>query len=221
MVSTIASTDEPTNNAPVGPSPDGRSLRGFQIASEPQTQRSKTMGAILTAEHDLHPRIYVACLAAYNNGYLHGVWIDAAREPWALWDDVRAMLTASPVAGAEEWAIHDYEGFGGVGVAEYSGLEQVSELAAFVAEHGALGAALLEHYGHDLDEAREALANRYHGEHASLADYVQEVTEETVAIPEALRFYIDWQAMARDAEMSGDLFTIETGFQQVHVFAGC
>ena len=23
---------------------------------------------------------YVACLAAYNNGYLHGVWIDADRE---------------------------------------------------------------------------------------------------------------------------------------------
>jgi Antirestriction protein (ArdA) len=24
-------------------------------------------------------RIYVACLAAYNNGYLHGKWIDATR----------------------------------------------------------------------------------------------------------------------------------------------
>lgn len=23
------------------------------------------------------PRIYVACLAAYNNGHLHGRWIDA------------------------------------------------------------------------------------------------------------------------------------------------
>ena len=27
------------------------------------------------------PRIYVACLAAYNNGHLHGAWIDAAQEP--------------------------------------------------------------------------------------------------------------------------------------------
>jgi hypothetical protein len=25
------------------------------------------------------PQIYVACLAAYNNGRLHGVWIDAVR----------------------------------------------------------------------------------------------------------------------------------------------
>jgi len=176
---------------------------------------------VLNADQDLHPRVYVACLAAYNNGYLHGAWIDAAREAWALWDDVQAMLAASPVAGGEDWGIHDHEGFGGVRVAEYTGLETVAELAAFVVEHGALGAALLEHYGHDLDEAREALADRYHGEHACLADYVQEETEETVTIPEALRFYIDWQAMARDAEMGGDLFTIETGFQQVHVFAGC
>jgi antirestriction protein len=179
------------------------------------------MGVILTADQDLHPRIYVACLAAYNSGYLHGAWVDAAREAWALWDDVQAMLAASPVAGGEDWAIHDYEGFGGIRIAEYTGLEQVAALAAFVTEHGALGAALLDHYGNDLNEAREALEDRYHGEHASLADYVQEVTEETVAIPQPLRFYIDWQAMARDAEMGGDLFTIETGYQQVHVFAGC
>jgi len=178
------------------------------------------MGDSLTLTRVDQPRIYVACLAAYNSGYLHGAWIDAAREPWALWDDVNAMLAASPVAGAEEWAIHDYEGFGGVRLDEYTGLDAVAELAAFVAEHGALGAALLEHYGDDLDEAREALADRYLGEHASLADYVQEVTEETLVVPESLRFYIDWQAMARDAEMSGDLFTVQTAWDAVHVFSG-
>lgn len=42
-----------------------------------------------------------------------------------------------------------------------------------------------------------------------------------MAIPAALRFYIDWEAMARDAEMSGDLFTLTTAFDVVHVFAGC
>lgn len=26
---------------------------------------------------ELKPSIYVACLAAYNNGYLHGMWLDA------------------------------------------------------------------------------------------------------------------------------------------------
>jgi antirestriction protein len=74
------------------------------------------MGNSLTTKFE--PRIYVACLAAYNNGYLHGVWIDAAQEPWSIYDEVKAMLAASPVAGAEEWAIHDYEGFRGVRIEE-------------------------------------------------------------------------------------------------------
>ena len=172
----------------------------------------------LTTEN---PRIYVACLAAYNNGFLHGAWIDAAQEPWALYDAVRAMLDASPVGGAEEWAIHDYEGFGGIRIAEYTGLERISALAAFIAAHGEIGAALLDHYSGDLDEACAALADRYMGAHASLADYMQEVTEETTAIPHALRYYIDYAAMARDAEMNGDLFTVSTAWDVVHVFAGC
>lgn len=167
------------------------------------------------------PRIYVACLAAYNNGILYGAWLDAAQEAWALYDDVKDMLAASPMASAEEWAIHDYEGFGGVRLEEYTGLDRVAELAAFIAEHGAVGAALLDYYSGDMDKAGEAMAERYYGCHASLADYVQDVTEETIAVPTALRNYIDWQAMARDAELNGDLFTLTTAFDVVHVFAGC
>lgn len=167
------------------------------------------------------PRIYVACLAAYNDGHLHGAWIDAAQEPWAIYDAVRVMLAASPAEDAEEWAIHDYEGFGGIRIEEYASFDRVSELAAFIVEHGEIGAALLDHYSGDLDVAREALADRYLGAHASLADYVQELTEETTAIPHALRYYVDYQAMARDAEMNGDLFTVSTARDVVHVFAGC
>lgn len=168
----------------------------------------------------IQPRIYVACLAAYNSGYLHGAWIDAAQDAWSIWDAIQRILRTSPIAGAEEHAIHDYEGFGGVRIAEYTGIEQVAEIAAFIVEHGELGAALLAHLDDDLAEAREALENRYLGYHASLADYVQELTEETTATPERLRYYIDWQAMARDAELSGDLFTIQLGFETVHIFAG-
>ena len=58
------------------------------------------------------------------------------------------------------------------------------------------------------------------GEHASLADYVQEMTEESMTIPQSLQYYIDWQAIVRDAEMNGDLFTISTAYNEVHVFAG-
>lgn len=167
------------------------------------------------------PRIYVACLAAYNSGYLHGAWIDAAQEPWGIYDDVKAMLSASPIAGAEEWAIHDHEGFGGVRIEEYMGFERVSALASFITEHGEIGAALLDYYSGDIEEAKEAITDRYMGEHSSLADYVQESTEETTTIPQPLRYYIDWQGMARDAELNGELFGISTAHDVVHVFAGC
>jgi antirestriction protein len=167
------------------------------------------------------PRIYVACLAAYNSGTLHGAWIDATRGEWGIWEDIQKMLAASPIPDAEEHAIHDYEGFEGARISEYTGIETVAKLAAFIAEHGALGGAVLEYYTNDLDEATEALTERHLGSYSSLADYVQEMTEDSMTIPQTLQYYIDWQAMARDAELNGDLFTISTAYNQVHVFAGC
>ena len=166
------------------------------------------------------PRIYVACLAAYNNGYLHGAWVDATQGEWGMWEDIQKMLAASPIPDAEEHAIHDYEGFEGARISEYTDIETVAKLAAFIAEHGALGGAVLEYYNNDLDEASEALIERYHGCFASLADYVQNTTEDSMTIPQSLQYYIDWQAMARDAELNGDLFTISTAYNEVHVFAG-
>lgn len=172
-----------------------------------------------TVSEITHPRIYVACLAAYNNGILHGAWIDATQEAWAIYDGIRAILDSSPIMDAEEWAIHDYEGFEGIELAEYAGIEGVAEKAAFIVDHGRLGAELFTYYG-SLAEAREALEDRYHGQFESVAEYMQETMEGCTAIPAPLQYYIDWQAMARDAELSGDLVTIQTAHDQVHVFAG-
>ncbi|MEJ7928286.1 antirestriction protein ArdA [Sphingobium sp. AN641] len=172
-----------------------------------------------TAPEPIAPRIYVACLAAYNNGVLHGAWIEAKQEAWAIYDGIRAMLDISPITDAEEWAIHDHEGFEGIELCEYAGIEGVAEKAAFIAAHGKLGAELFTYYG-SLAEARDALEDRYHGQFESVADFMQESTEGSMTIPKRLQYYIDWQAMARDAELSGDLFTIQTAHDQVHVFAG-
>jgi antirestriction protein len=172
------------------------------------------------ASHTTTPRIYVACLAAYNNGHLHGEWIDASQEEEDIFADINDVLRGSPVVDAEEWAIHDYEGFEGVRVEEYMSVATVVRLAAFVVEHGRLGGEVLAHFGGNLDEAATALEDRYLGQFESLADYAQAVTEETGAIPEGLRYYIDWQAMARDMEMGGEVFTGEIAHDEVHVFAG-
>jgi antirestriction protein len=126
------------------------------------------------------------------------------------------MLKASPIAGAEEYAIHDYEGFEGASLSEYQGIESVAELAAFIAEHGELGGKLVEYFG-DLDAAREAIEDHYAGQYQSVADFAQELTEQSAEIPKALEYYIDWERMARDLAIN-DVLTIETGFECVHIF---
>ncbi len=65
---------------------------------------------------------------------------------------------------------------------------------------------------------REALEDSYSGVYPSLADYKEELTAETTAIPENLRDDIDWESMARDAEMNGDLLAIRLAWDEVHVF---
>jgi len=129
------------------------------------------------------------------------------------------MLARSPIKKAQEYAIHDYEGFEGVNISEYAEIDTVARMAAFIEEHGALGAGLLEQFGGDIDQAEFTFQDCYHGQYPKLADYMEELTSESVTIPDALRYYIDWDAMARDAEMAGEFFTIETAYGEVHVFS--
>ncbi len=98
------------------------------------------------------------------------------------------------------------------------GFDRVAELAQFIDEHGELGGALLSHFCGNLDQAREAREDHYCGEYASLADFAQEITEETTEIPPALAYYIDYKAMARDMELNGDVFTVETEGCRIYVF---
>ncbi|MGC1507122.1 antirestriction protein ArdA [Ketobacter sp.] len=162
------------------------------------------------------PRIYVACLASYNNGILHGKWIDAAQSADGIYEEVAGMLETSPIADAEEWAIHDYEGFGAYRLSEYEGFESVSEIAEFIEEHEELGVELLAYFS-DVDEARTAIDEQYAGCYDSLADFAEELTEGSMDVPERLRFYIDFERMGRDMEMGGDICTFEIGCR-VHVF---
>ena len=162
-------------------------------------------------------RIYVADLAAYNAGFLHGVWIDATLEGVDIQARINEMLAASPVEDAEEYAIHDYEGFDGYNLGEYAGIDKAHEVACFISEYPDFGAKLLAYCG-DIEEARSLAEGGYAGCHFSLADYAQDLTEETTEIPESLRHYIDYEAMARDMELNGEVFTIESGYRQVHIF---
>jgi antirestriction protein len=171
------------------------------------------------------PRIYVASLSDYNDGRLHGTWIDATQPREDLQRDVQAMLAASPVGHAEEIAIHDYEGFGQYPVAEYDSLERVNRIAHGIAEHGLAYAAWAARCEPDeLDRFEEA----YSGDWSSTEDYaddlidslgLQQVIDQVV--PDGLRPYVtvDARAFVRDLELSGMITTI-THADGVWIFDG-
>ena len=164
-------------------------------------------------------RIYVADLAAYNNGYLHGVWIDITQELDDIWEQINKMLKASPIDEiAEEISIHDYEGFGSYRLGEYEGIETAQKIACFIEEHENIGGELLNHFNGDIEDATKAIEDNYCGCHKSVADYAQELTEQTSEIPKHLEFYIDYEKMGNVMEINGDIYTIDTSYDEVHIF---
>jgi antirestriction protein len=156
------------------------------------------------------PNIYVASLADYNAGRLHGRWIDAAQDADAIHEEIRAMLAESREPIAEEWAIHDYDGFGGLNLGEYESIERVAEIAQGIEEHGEAFAAFLTY---DSDMTAEDFEESYRGTYRSVEDFADELIEEGVLgeIPENLLPYIDVEKFARDLEIGGDIFTVDGG----------
>lgn len=182
------------------------------------------------------PRIYVADLAAYNAGYLHGRWIDARQDADVIEADVRAMLAEIPDdvtlrAGylphdwptiREEWAIHYYEGFGEIKLSEYESLENVSALAQLLEEHGSAFAAWWANdSSYDLDDAEYAFTEQYQGEWDSLEDYAREWLKDTGAFSEMTELaerYFNLEVYARDLQYSGDVWTADAGGGAIYVF---
>lgn len=157
------------------------------------------------------PRVYVACLAAYNAGKLHGEWVDATDED-ELQEGIARVLKTSPIPNAEEHAFHDFENFGSMSLGEYTNVDTLTQLGALIEEHGAkLVAGLVAHYGahYGLDAVETALENCL-GVYESKGEFMEEMWTD-LEIPEPVRMYIDWEAKARDEEINGAFFTVEVG----------
>jgi antirestriction protein len=129
------------------------------------------------------PRIYVACLSAYNNGYLHGAWIDI-EDFEQVWDEIAKMLTESPMAKeeiCEEWAIHDFEGFGSYKISESHDLEELCAVAEFIQEAedkfpSDVISFLVDDFG--IEGAKDRMENDYIGEFDSDTDFSYHYVEE-------------------------------------------
>jgi antirestriction protein len=170
------------------------------------------------------PQLYVACLSAYNNGFLHGMWIDATQEYDSIREDIEWMLSWSPCReyeACEEWAIHDFQNWHDIHIDEHEDLERLAELAQTLSEHGKAFAVYYSYYGSDA--SNKDFHSSYYGEYESEEDFVYEQWEEQGQIKKLEELgistsYINWEAIATDWFIDSYL-SIDISYNKVFVFS--
>jgi antirestriction protein len=132
------------------------------------------------------------------------------------------MLEHSAEPVAEEWAIHDYEGFGPFQVGEYESLEVVSAVGLGIAECGLAFAAYASWAGTS-EEALSRFDECFFGCWPDVEAYARDLAadlgwdEALRRLPEGLQPYvdIDYKALARD--LHSEVITVTSG-DEVFIF---
>lgn len=156
-------------------------------------------------------QIYVACLAAYNNGKLHGDWIDCdQKDSDAIYEEIQKILKSSPEKNAEEYAIHDYELPFEIG--EYTPIKKIVDLLE-ATEKNEVIPSLMSHLGIEkVCDAIDYHEENFSGEYDSLEDWAYQILNdsgELDSLSDLMKNYFDFEKYAKDAEYGGDIFSIE------------
>lgn len=156
-------------------------------------------------------QVWIACLASYNAGHLHGRWVEVT-DAEDLRDAITAVLKSSKEPDAEEWAIHDYDGFGHNLTSLLGENPDLDNLVALTALDwdmdlidgvaGYLGTA-------NASEIEQMLDDNYIGTFSTLRDYAVEVADEHLLadVPDEVARYFDYDSYARD--LAFDLLEID------------
>jgi antirestriction protein len=173
---------------------------------------------------------YFACLASYNNGILHGAWVDLEEATTAeeIQECIDWVLANSSQWPAEEWAMHDSIALPGVlGRTEWPSIEELATYAATVAELN--DSDDREAYRLACDDRGQILTEddfreTYQGCHRSEEDYAQELAEEIAETRDLCSTWptccIDWEAAWR--QLTYDGYSSEPcSSGGVHIFRSC
>ncbi len=169
------------------------------------------------------PRVYIASLTDYNNSILYGEWMDCDNLS-QLESKIEDLLAGSPSTKkygeiAEEWAIHDYEGFGEITINEHESLETVCDIAKNIIEHGE---AFALYYGisTQYDDFEDSYIGCYEDEDDFLEEFMPDAMKklEAIKLPwgTTLDCYLDTERIVRDLGFSGMTFKRSNG--QLYVF---
>lgn len=172
---------------------------------------------------------YIACLASYNNGRLHGAWIDLELISDAddLQECIDHILATSPEPGAEEWAMHDHAGL--PDCLSRSEWPDLSELAAWGAALADLSRPEWEPFRFYCDDRGEVCSaddfrDAYHGCWDDPSDFAYQLAEDAGVMPESSAWplsCIDWEAAWRELQIGGDYSAVSASTGGVHVFRNC
>jgi antirestriction protein len=201
-------TNKPEDQGPWDPNEEVGDIYSAEIGPGGQSERAERF-------RYPSPRIWIACLAAYNDGKLHGEWVDGAVEVEELAAAAQRVLETSSIPGVEEYAIFDSDEFGGFNVGEYERLKTVARVARGIREHGHAFAAWAELDDDDpdmLDGFDDAFLDEYESSEAWAREVSPRRFPPPGAIPETVRPYlhIDYAGWARAAELVRVHFSLES-----------
>jgi len=114
------------------------------------------------------------------------------------------------VPSAEEYAIHDYDGFGPLAstFGEYPDLDEVAHAAEMIEEHGEPWILWAQNIG-DVTLSSDDFTDAYCGEYDTEEAYAESYIEEIGMldnVDESVSNYFDYDAFARDLFMAGYTF---------------
>lgn len=166
---------------------------------------------------ELEPKVWVACLAAYNHGVLHGKWVDVDDDEDALNEAIAEVLRTSPIPNAEEHAFHDYDEWGGLEFGEYERVATLCEMATLLRKHGPAFVAYAQQViGSTKPSDLTGFEEEYQGEHKSRSEFTAERFTDSNDIPDHLQPYIDWDAV--DSSYDDSYVFVEVDHDRTFVF---
>jgi len=142
-------------------------------------------------QNETNPQVYVACLGCYNEGRLHGQWVDAdtLQERWDYAEehdrqDRVGHFNKCSRPFHDEWAIHDYDGVPNLG--EHPDIPYLIKVMQAIEEHGE---PFLEWFNLDPynkshhDDLSEAFQEAYYGEWDSPKAFAEDHAEDMGYLP--------------------------------------
>jgi antirestriction protein len=174
---------------------------------------------------------YFACLAAYNNGRLHGAWVDL--EEITSTDDLQEcidyILASSPEPGAEEWAMHDHAGL--PDCLSRTEWPDLADLASYGEALAGIGddpddREAFRLYCNDRGEIVDVdtFRDAYNGRHDSGSGFACDLADDLGLIPEGITWpvsCIDWEAAWRELEIGCDYTSEPASAGGLHIFRSC